>query len=264
MNETRRPDHVDAARAMFLALLAALGVQGLLRLWPGGPPGAVGLLQQAAFFGIPLLYAAATRLPPWEASGFVRLAPGRAVLVLGASFGTLWLLEGLNELQMPLLDLLGLGAEVEKERHVLSEGFRSAQEGGTLFAGLLFGVVSPVCEETLFRGLVFQGLARRFGAVGALALTSVLFAAMHGHWVQFGLMLVLGLHFGLLRWLTGSLWAGILAHASNNIAVLVLAARYGPGVENFRGPGWIYPLSAIVYLGAVLLLGLGRRERPPG
>jgi membrane protease YdiL (CAAX protease family) len=261
MDDARRPDHVDAVRAMFFALLAAAGVRGLQRFVPGWPPEAFGLLQQSLFFAVPLLYSAAVRLPPLRASGFIRLPLRQAVLVLLGSFGTMWLLQGLNELQPPLLEWLGLGKEVRREKELLVQGLRSAQAGGTLFAAVLYGVVSPLCEETLFRGLVFRGLARRSGPLLPLVLTTVLFAAMHGTWVQFALMLVLGFYFGLLRWLTGSLWAGILAHAANNFAVLILSAQYGPEVDAIRGPWWVYPLSAIVFAGAMMLLALDRRER---
>jgi membrane protease YdiL (CAAX protease family) len=261
MNDPRRPDHVDAVRAMFFALLAASGVQGLVQLLPGWPSEAFRLLLQGVFFAVPLLYAAAVRLPPLEASGFVRLPLRQAALVLLASFGTMWLLQGLNELQPPFLEWLGLGKAVRREKEFLLQGLKSAQDGGTLFTALLYGVVSPLCEETLFRGLVFRGLAQRSGPLLPLALTTVLFAAIHGTWVQFALMFVLGLYFGVLRWLTGSLWAGILAHAANNFAVLILSARYGPDMDAIRGPWWVYPLSAIVFAGAMLLLVLDRRGK---
>src|SRR5205809_5960034 len=41
----------------------------LFRSWPGIPKDGLSLLLQAAFFGVPLLYARAAGLRPFEASG---------------------------------------------------------------------------------------------------------------------------------------------------------------------------------------------------
>ncbi len=246
---------------MFFALLVPLAVWLLIALGVGWPGEVFHLVQQASFLLVPLVYARAVGLRPLETSGYVRLPLRKAALVLVASFGSMWLLQGLNELQDPILTWLGMGKKAAQERVQLARGLEVAQQQGMLLAGFIFGVVAPLCEETLFRGLVFRGFARRLGSMPTLAITSVFFAAMHGTRVQFALMLALGLYFGALVWLTGSLWAGILAHAANNIVVLILTAKYGVRMETLRGPWWIYPLSAVVFAGAMTLLALDRRGK---
>jgi len=61
------------------------------------------------------------------------------------------------------------------------------------------------------------------------------------------LMIFVGAYFGLLVYLTGSLWAGILAHAVNNLAVIVLMWIYKGKLPDFVAPWWMYVLSAVVF-----------------
>lgn len=258
-----RPDHVDAARAMFVALLAVAGVRVLAQAFAGEGPGKIpvwvfGLAQQAAFLLPPLAYARAAGLRPLESSGFVRLPLRKLGLVLLASLGTMWLLQGLNAAQPAIFRWLGWEEKVLAEKELLVRSLESSQEKGLLFSVLIYAVVSPLCEETLFRGLVFRGFMRRFGTMVPLLFTSLVFAAMHDTLIQFALMLALGMFFALLVRLTGSLWAGIVAHAANNGAVLILTRAFGMRLDSLDGPWFMYPLSALVLAGALLLLALDR------
>src|SRR5262245_46859284 len=107
MKETGRPDHVDAARAMFFALLGPFFVWVFIKLGVGWPVEVFHLVQQGAFFAVPLLYAAVVGFRPLEVNGYTRLTLRKMVLVVMASFGSMWLLQGLNELQEPILTWMG-------------------------------------------------------------------------------------------------------------------------------------------------------------
>jgi membrane protease YdiL (CAAX protease family) len=262
MNEPPgRPDHVDAARAMFFAFLAVGAIWSIAALVKEIPRDAINLLTQAAFFGAPLLYAKAAKLRPFQASGYTRLGLRPIALVLLASLGSMWLLQGLWTVSFDLLRRAGYEQQIREEVKSLDQSIQETKGGGTLFAGLMFVVAAPFCEETLFRGIVLRGLARRFGVLVSLALTTIVFAAMHEKLARVGMMVLLGFYFGTLVWLTGSLWAGILAHAANNFAVLILSGKYGSKVEGMTAPWWMYVLSALVFAGAMTLLALDRREK---
>lgn len=256
-----RPDHVDAARAMFLALLGVGAVWLLTAVVKGVPPEGFSLLMEAGFFAIPLLYARAVKLRPFEASGFARLGARQAALVLLASFGTMWLLHGLSVIEVRVFEWAGLGEEVRREIAQLDDQLRDLQEKGAALAVLLLVGAAPLCEEVLFRGLVFRGFARRFGFGVSLVLTTFFFTVLHQTRVQAPMMVLLGLYFGTLVRLTGSLWAGVIAHAANNLAVLVVTQKYGSAAAAFRAPWWMYALSAVVFAGAMMLLAIDRRER---
>jgi hypothetical protein len=124
---------------------------------------------------------------------------------------------------------------------------------------LLFIIIPPLCEEVFFRGILFRGLAKRFGIAVALVGTTVLFAAFHQMNVQKVLMLFVGAYFATLVYLTGTLWAGILAHAVNNLAVLTLMWIYKGRLPEFVAPWWMYLLSAIVFSLAMTCLAIDRK-----
>ena len=80
-------------------------------------------------------------------------------------------------------------------------------------------ILAPVTEEVLFRGFLLPSWSRSWlGPIGAVAATSVIFAAMH---IQYNLcgMLAVGLAscvYGWLRLRSGSLLPPILAHCMGN------------------------------------------------
>lgn len=87
-------------------------------------------------------------------------------------------------------------------------------------AALTVGVV-PVVEEAIFRGVVYGILSRRFGAPAALTLTAVAFGVFHGSEpAVLASTLSFGVAWGYLRALTGSIWPGVAAHATNNALAL--------------------------------------------
>lgn len=90
------------------------------------------------------------------------------------------------------------------------------------------GVCAPVFEESLFRGFLFVSLRESpIGPGGTIVLTSLLFASLHA--IQYDVygvtvVFVLGITFGVVRFLTGSLWSTILLHAIWNLTELAIVA----------------------------------------
>jgi membrane protease YdiL (CAAX protease family) len=96
-------------------------------------------------------------------------------------------------------------------------------ESGAAGWALLAVVVTPIVEETLFRGLVFKGLRRTRTPAFAILASAAIFAI-----VQAPAMVVpafgLGVAAALAFEISGSLLAPILAHALYNGAVLLLSS----------------------------------------
>ncbi len=84
---------------------------------------------------------------------------------------------------------------------------------GALFA---LAVAAPLSEELLFRGLILDGLRRRYPAGKAIVLSAVLFALAHLNPYQLAIAFGLGLFLAWLVLRTGSLWPAIWAHAGAN------------------------------------------------
>ena len=88
-----------------------------------------------------------------------------------------------------------------------------------------FGVVQPIFEEFLFRGLLFKGLKEKFGGRLTVLITSILFVIAHIQYDFVILILVLfpnALILGFARLKTGNLTIPIILHCINNIVVLLI------------------------------------------
>jgi hypothetical protein len=84
---------------------------------------------------------------------------------------------------------------------------------------LLAVVAAPLCEEFIFRGLIFGGLRRSAGLVPSMLISAALFSIMHPP-VSMLPVFVLGLCTAFVYDKTRSLLAPVLVHALYNGAVL--------------------------------------------
>jgi membrane protease YdiL (CAAX protease family) len=79
------------------------------------------------------------------------------------------------------------------------------------------GVIAPLCEELVFRGVFQQGLLARLRPAAAIVTAAAIFSAFHFDVVGFIARFELGCLFGILFYRYGSLWPGVFAHAANNL-----------------------------------------------
>src|SRR5438046_3702275 len=90
-------------------------------------------------------------------------------------------------------------------------------------------VVTPVCEELVFRGLLFGALRRRLAPAPAAVVSAGLFALAHGYGVLgFAAIFWSGLLWAWAYERTGSLLPSIASHAADNLMAslsVVLALR---------------------------------------
>jgi uncharacterized protein len=83
-------------------------------------------------------------------------------------------------------------------------------------------VVAPLLEEILFRGLLQNSLSKRLPAWAAIALSALVFGAMHMDLYAMPPLVIMGAIFGVIYHLTGSLRVTIVLHMINNAAALAL------------------------------------------
>lgn len=97
---------------------------------------------------------------------------------------------------------------------------------------LVVVAIGPISEELLFRGFLYGGLApSRIGPVGAIAVSSLMWAGMHFQyaWPILIQVTVYGIVLGVARWRTGSLWPPMAAHVLINLYAAVAAySTFGP------------------------------------
>ena len=79
-------------------------------------------------------------------------------------------------------------------------------------------MLTPVCEELLFRGLVFGSMRRKISGWKAAVFTSVLFSVLHGSPIQMLYAFPMGLVLQAFLHMEGGLEAPILLHICANLA----------------------------------------------
>ena len=78
-------------------------------------------------------------------------------------------------------------------------------------------LVGPICEEIIFRGLLWGAIQRQeWGRWAAFGLSTAIFAVSHLEPIRTTLLLVIAVPIGLARLVTGRLPASIIAHQMNN------------------------------------------------
>ena len=95
--------------------------------------------------------------------------------------------------------------------------------GSPLAAGLLLVVIAPVSEELLCRRWLLGSLLRQLSPAAAIALSALIFGAMHMNPWQFFYTTGIGVGLGFVYWRTRSVWLCIFSHALNNGISFALA-----------------------------------------
>jgi membrane protease YdiL (CAAX protease family) len=186
----------------------------------GDPPAPllVGISGASALGAVAIAVALRVRSP--AAVGLVRT--GARTVALGVGLGVaVWLL-----------------SRVLIVAYVAATGDTSDPQAAlTLFSGpvaatlviVLGGLVVPLGEELLFRGLAYPVL-RRLGRVLAIVLTAGVFALAHGLNVVFAAAFLLGVVNAVLYERTGSIWPAVASHATFNTISFVLVLAVGSQV----------------------------------
>jgi membrane protease YdiL (CAAX protease family) len=84
-------------------------------------------------------------------------------------------------------------------------------------------IIAPLLEELLFRGLLQKSLSHKMPVWAAIAISALVFGAMHMDFYAMPPLVMMGAIFGVIYHLTGSLRVTILLHVVNNAAALALS-----------------------------------------
>ena len=94
-----------------------------------------------------------------------------------------------------------------------------------LWAGIvLYGIVSPLAEEIVFRGIVYNRLRRQYTRWIAIVASALLFGLYHGNVVQALYGFVLGVLIAVLYEKYGSFAVPVILHSAANIFVYVVTS----------------------------------------
>lgn len=199
--------------------------------------------------------------------GFLYWRYGRRMMPLqvrGQAPG--WLYAALPLLTAAAIMVLSLQGFLELPNWFQASFERMARQPAAVL--LLGGLVIPVLEEVMFRGLLLQGLLRQRRPWVAIGQQALLFGLVHFNPSQSLNAFFLGLLLGWLCYRTGSLLVCIGIHALNNLLAFGMmiwlpeVVRSQTSLPDLLGSNWAY--AGLVALGAgVLGLLLWRVSRLP-
>lgn len=118
-----------------------------------------------------------------------------------------------------LLALTGLAQSSVAYQDVARQQYSVAFGAGAF----LFGLISPVTEEIVFRGLIYNRMRRYCPAVAAIVLSGLLFGVYHGNLVQGLYGSCMGIFLAYTYERLHSFYIPCLFHATANLVVYTLA-----------------------------------------
>lgn len=206
----------------------------------------------AAFIGIVILFA-------WKKKAFWKdeiWAKGKP-MTPGSFFGLLCIfLSGqlIYQIVMIVVELLlnGLGLSV-------MQGMEAVSMDSTSFSMFLYGgILAPVTEELLFRGLIQRSL-RPFGRRFAIFASAFTFGIFHGNLLQAPYAFLVGLVLGYVASEYSIAWA-MLLHMINNLVLGDLIPRLTSSMPMEVTSLIIWTVLLFAAIGAAVTLIVRRKE----
>ena len=97
-----------------------------------------------------------------------------------------------------------------------SEILNTISGGGIFLTALFAAVAGPICEELAFRGIIYTGIRKSGSALQAIIISGLLFGLFHMNINQAVYAFALGVFFGAVREVTGSIIPPIICHMTVN------------------------------------------------
>lgn len=115
------------------------------------------------------------------------------------------------------------------ENEVQELGYAALGGWEMVLAFVALVIITPIAEEMVFRGFMFNGIRRRLPFWATAIIVSAVFGWVHGQWNVGIDVFALSLVLCGLREFTGSLWPAILLHSLKNGVAFYLLYLYNGG-----------------------------------
>lgn len=202
------------------------------------------LLYQIVYVGIIVAFAAIYKSRPRD-FGYRKVKVRYLFIALALAFGLLFSLNWVNGWFVELLSLLGYTAP--------ESALPSAAGAGFFGVLLVVAVLPALCEETIFRGIILDGV-KDIGTVAACLLGGLLFSIFHQSPTQTIYQFICGAAFTLLAIRADSIWPAILIHFVNN-AVIIFDYKFDfLSKVSSGGAIAIYVISAVCLAASLIYL----------
>lgn len=136
--------------------------------------------------------------------------------------------------------------------------------GGIVFEILGVGVLVPIVEELLYRGIVYGRLSDWVGLWPAAIVSAVIFGALHFNVVQFIYASLMGLLLVYFLEKTHNLSGAILAHMGANLfTVIRTETGFLDFVEKSPVIFWIFTIITAIIFGGIIFI-LQKKDKRSG
>ena len=218
-------------RDLLIVLVLTVAILFVLRMLLGGvprsPPAVFALLALQSAVPMTILYLLVIRRRglSWRAIGLRRAGPSWYAIAVTLAF-----------LSLPVVMAVNAGVQSlfgEPLRNPQLEMLAPAEFSWVALALMLAmaGVVVPIVEEIVFRGLVFGWLRTRFGMGLATIASALVFAFAHGIPAIAPALAVQGVALAWLYARSDSLWPAVVMHGTfNALMSILLYAAIAAGV----------------------------------
>ena len=234
---------VSIIQVMFFGVIAVIDQELLSAPWVNYASIAISFY----LIGFPVFYLMIKNLPEEEKRESKTLGVFEVIKICFMSYSIVYIVNFLTNLLMMLIAVIK-GSEV-------TNPLVNMLEGSNWIWSLIFaGILSPIIEEMMFRGVMLNKL-RRYGDKVAIITTAILFGLFHANFSQFFYAVALGIVFAYVALKTGTIKYSIILHIVVNImGGVILPAAIGDG-SNIVVSGCVgLVLLAIVIIGLVLLI----------
>jgi uncharacterized protein len=117
----------------------------------------------------------------------------------------------------------------------------------------MFVIVAPIVEEMLFRGLLLQRWASKWGIRAGILASSLVFGCLHINPVG---LTMFGLMMAVIYIRSRQLWVTILAHSLNNAIAVLMSALGSQANPGETGPGLTLTALQQAWSGGLLMVGV--------
>lgn len=172
------------------------------------------------FIGVPLFYLFVRKLPTEKKQTSKKLSIKEILILFLISYALMFITNLFTLILIHLTTLIKGNSITNPLQNLLSTS--------DILATFIFaGILSPIVEEILFRGLILNRL-KCYGDKIAIITTAVLFGLFHGNFSQFFYATILGLIFAYVTLKTGTIKYSIILHIMINMMGSVLSTFLSP------------------------------------
>jgi hypothetical protein len=164
------------------------------------------IVSQLVLFIPTALFLLCTHCNPFKLIQHKRLQATTILMIVGFTF-----------LCMPLIILVNMISMLFVD-NVVSDMMDIIVSASPLWAILVVGVLGPLNEEFVFRGVIYHTYRSKGRIIGGMLLSALLFGLTHLNFNQMSYAILVGIIAVLLIECTGSIWASMVFHMVINLS----------------------------------------------